>query len=89
MPGTENIQGENSKEEIVSENISQRRPIAQIKTANQTPDVAISEIKNMEAHHHPKVENKNFKEYFLEFIMIFLAQCRLYRFIIKAGAYCT
>src|SRR5438477_8984120 len=34
----------------------------------------------MEVHHHPKVENpahggtgKNFKEYFLEFLMIFLA----------------
>jgi hypothetical protein len=27
----------------------------------------------MEVHHHPKVGKKNFKEYFLEFIMIFLA----------------
>jgi hypothetical protein len=27
----------------------------------------------MEVHHHPKVEKKNFKEYLLEFIMIFLA----------------
>jgi hypothetical protein len=27
----------------------------------------------MEVHHHPNVENKNFKEYFLEFLMIFLA----------------
>jgi hypothetical protein len=27
----------------------------------------------MEVHHHPNVEKKNFKEYFLEFIMIFLA----------------
>src|SRR4030095_9560765 len=27
----------------------------------------------MEVHHHPKVEKKHFKEYFLEFIMIFLA----------------
>ncbi len=27
----------------------------------------------MEVHHHPQVEKKNFKEYFLEFIMIFLA----------------
>jgi len=25
----------------------------------------------MEVHHHPHVEKKNFKEYFLEFIMIF------------------
>ncbi len=27
----------------------------------------------MEVHHHPKVEKKRFKEYFLEFLMIFLA----------------
>jgi hypothetical protein len=27
----------------------------------------------MEVHHHSKVEKKNFKEYFLEFLMIFLA----------------
>jgi hypothetical protein len=27
----------------------------------------------MEVHHHPQVEKKSFKEYFLEFIMIFLA----------------
>jgi hypothetical protein len=31
------------------------------------------EIENMEVHHHPKVEKKNFKQYFLEFLMIFLA----------------
>jgi hypothetical protein len=27
----------------------------------------------MEVHHHPHIEKKNFKEYFLEFLMIFLA----------------
>ena len=27
----------------------------------------------MEVHHHPAVEKKKFKEYFLEFLMIFLA----------------
>jgi hypothetical protein len=27
----------------------------------------------MEVHHHPQVEKKTFKEYFLEFLMIFLA----------------
>ncbi|HLX91102.1 MAG TPA: hypothetical protein VKR32_05435 [Puia sp.] len=27
----------------------------------------------MEVHHHPSVEKKNFKEYFLEFLMIFFA----------------
>ncbi len=32
-----------------------------------------SEIKEMEVHHHPKVEKKSFKEYLLEGLMIFLA----------------
>jgi hypothetical protein len=27
----------------------------------------------MEVHHHPQVEKKRFKEYFLEFMMIFHA----------------
>ena len=27
----------------------------------------------MEVHHHPNGEKKNFKEYFFEFVMIFLA----------------
>jgi hypothetical protein len=27
----------------------------------------------MEVHHHPNVEKKNFRQYFLEFLMIFLA----------------
>ncbi|HEY2726945.1 MAG TPA: hypothetical protein VGI61_07215, partial [Parafilimonas sp.] len=42
-------------------------------TINQTSDIITSEIKEMEVHHHPHVEKKNFKEYFLEFLMIFLA----------------
>ena len=32
-----------------------------------------SQIATMEVHHHPHVEKKNFKEYLLEFVMIFLA----------------
>ena len=32
-----------------------------------------SDLKNMEVHHHPKVEKKNFKEYLLEGFMIFIA----------------
>ena len=28
---------------------------------------------NMEVHHHPQIEKKGFKEYFFEFLMIFLA----------------
>jgi hypothetical protein len=31
------------------------------------------EIQNMEVHHHPQVEKKNFKEYLLEGLMIFVA----------------
>jgi hypothetical protein len=31
------------------------------------------QTEEMEVHHHPKVEKKNFKEYFLEIVMIFLA----------------
>jgi len=31
------------------------------------------EMHNMEVPHHPQIEKKNFKEYFLEFLMISLA----------------
>jgi hypothetical protein len=31
------------------------------------------ETENMEVHHHPHVGKKNFKQYFLEFVMIFFA----------------
>src|ERR1700733_7058307 len=31
------------------------------------------ETENMEVHHHPQVEKKNFKEYLLEGLMIFFA----------------
>lgn len=55
-----NTQSENSLDGIT--------PTAE--TKNIEP---IQQTENMEVHHHPKVEKKNFKEYFLEFIMIFLA----------------
>jgi hypothetical protein len=44
-------------------------------TGQQDSTIPRSESKptNMEVHHHPNIEKKNFKEYFLEFIMIFLA----------------
>jgi len=35
----------------------------------------------MEVHHHPTVEKKKFKEYFFEFIMIFLASQTKYRIV--------
>lgn len=44
---------------------------------NENPPLSINNspltITPMEVHHHPKVEKKGFKEYFLEFLMIFLA----------------
>jgi len=68
----ENITSENSKEEIlnskqeeVTNNISQQETIEQTETQPET--------ENMEVHHHPHVGKKNLKEYFLEFLMIFLA----------------
>ena len=44
-------------------------------TGRQDSAISGSEARltNMEVHHHPHVEKKNFKEYFLEFLMIFLA----------------
>ena len=42
-------------------------------TINYEPSTNEPSTANMEVHHHPQVEKKNFKEYFLEFIMIFLA----------------
>jgi hypothetical protein len=38
----------------------------------QTENLKI-QTEQMEVHHHPNVEKKGFKEYFLEFLMIFLA----------------
>lgn len=44
-------------------------------TTNQTLDIPTSETENMEVHHHPDLHHKKkkFTEYFLEFLMIFLA----------------
>ena len=63
MSEEENISQQNSNEENVNENISQQ------------PIIEQPENKNMEVHHHPDLHHKkkNFKEYFLEFLMIFLA----------------
>jgi len=73
MNEEEKIPEENFKEEKVNENISQQETIEQPETTNQTSDITTSEIKEMEVHHHPHVEKKNFKEYLLEGLMIFLA----------------
>ena len=59
-----------SPEEKASEIISQPETIV-----STEPETENSKLKteNMEVHHHPQVEKKNFKEYLLEGLMIFLA----------------
>jgi hypothetical protein len=44
-----------------------------IPTKNTDSVTTNQDSKNMEVHHHPNVEKKNLMEYFLEFLMIFLA----------------
>jgi hypothetical protein len=65
MPEEQNI--EQSREEV-NENISPEEIIEQ-----SEPQIETSDIETMEVQHHPHVKKKNFKEYFLEFVMIFLA----------------
>jgi hypothetical protein len=57
-----NIQSENLSDEVI--------PIKDAETIKTN-----QETKNMEVHHHPDLHHKkkNFREYFLEFLMIFLA----------------
>jgi hypothetical protein len=59
--------------EEVNENISPLETIEQNETKITISDINTSDIQKMEVHHHPQVKKKNFKEYFLEFLMIFLA----------------
>ncbi len=66
MTEEENIPGENSKEQIANFN-------KEVENENISQQQTIDQTENMEVHHHPQVEKKNFKEYFIEFLMIFLA----------------
>ena len=56
------------KKQLANENHSQEQTI-------ESPQ---PQTEKMEVHHHPHVEKKNFKEYFLEFVMIFLAVSYLF-----------
>jgi hypothetical protein len=71
----ENVKRKNSKSEERNENISQEKVAEHPEPTNQTSDIAKSEIQNMEVHHHPDLHHrkKHWNEYFLEFLMIFLA----------------
>src|SRR3954452_22127443 len=59
-----------SREENQGKNISPPEAIAPTEPETQNSK---HETENMEVHHHPHVEKKNFKEYLLEGLMIFLA----------------
>ena len=62
LDNSKNIQWENTSDEIIS--------------TKKTEAVSVNqETKNMEVHHHPNLHHKPkpWKEYFLEFLMIFLA----------------
>lgn len=65
-------QGQLPEEQLPNENIETGEipelPVNETETVNTT-----TEIEHMEVHHHPQVEKKNFKEYLLEGLMIFLA----------------
>jgi len=71
MSEEEKIPEENFKEDEISENISPPEAIAQTEQLT-TYNLPLT-TENMEVHHHPHVEKKNFKEYLLEGLMIFLA----------------
>jgi hypothetical protein len=69
----ENFENENQDFENVSDNILPPETVnLQSETQINKSEIPKSEIP-MEVHHHPKVEKKNFKEYLLEGLMIFLA----------------
>src|SRR4051812_31486994 len=80
LPDNDAGKDENAMPVNMSENIlptgqsgSQQYIIEQAGTEGNTLNIPTPDIKNMEVHHHPHVEKKNFKEYFLEFLMIFFA----------------
>ncbi len=84
MPEEENIHEERSEDnkaesaqQEVNENISQEKSVGQnaesIEQLQPPTENSKQETENMEVHHHPHIEKKNFKEYLLEGLMIFLA----------------
>ncbi|MGI8582501.1 MAG: hypothetical protein ACR2KX_09900 [Chitinophagaceae bacterium] len=64
-----------STHEADTENIASQQPVEQPGMAINTSDIPTSEINDMEVHHHPDIHHKpkKWKEYFLEFLMIFIA----------------
>lgn len=73
-----NAEGETPQAESMpadQADIASQQPVDQPETQITSSNIPTSEIKNMEVHHHPDIHNKpkKLKEYFLEFLMIFLA----------------
>ena len=69
---------ENTDEEHIDtpKNIEAENPAAQVTVTNDNESINPNqETENMEVHHHPDLHHKpkKWKEYFLEFLMIFLA----------------
>src|ERR1051326_9155564 len=70
--GSNGPDGNTDSEKEMNENISQQQTIEP--TQPETQDSKL-QTGNMEVHHHPDLHHKRkkFKEYFLEFLMIYLA----------------
>jgi len=66
---------ENTDEDHVDNTLPEKLPDEIIITKDTATIYTNQETENMEVHHHPDLHHKkkNFKEYFLEFLMIFLA----------------
>ena len=67
---------ENREEEHIGSPIitNSENSSEEIQQTEETETIDLkNETENMEVHHHPNVEKKNFKEYLLEGLMIFLA----------------
>ncbi len=62
-----------SQKDVVNENLSQQQIIESAQITDHTSNITTSDIPKMEVHHHPHVEKKNFREYLLEGLMIFVA----------------
>ena len=65
-------QGQPPEEQLPDENIQTGETPKPLVNEKETLNTT-TEIENMEVHHHPQVEKKNFKEYLLEGLMIFFA----------------
>jgi hypothetical protein len=66
---------EDGKTESLEENMNETILPSEAIEQNETPGITTSSIQNMEVHHHTHADHgkKNWKAYFWEFLMLFLA----------------